>query len=184
MVTDPFKILCNHHKLDRLVAVAAVFFDKLDKLVFYRDEKFIHSVIKSDDLVSKSLVIVNKGIYALSDHFYGEISHSGNVCELFDISIARHRINKISDVCRLISKALNVGDHLQRGGYLTKILRNRLLLEKDTHALLFNCHLVFVHALIHHANAFSKLSVTVYKRGNSIRDHLLGKSAHLGKLCF
>ena len=167
-----------------MVAVSAVLFDQLDQVGLDSEEHVVHLIVKRDHLVGKSLIVVNKGAYALSDHLDRKIAHCGDVRELLDISIARHRVNKIADVSSLISEAFNVGDHLECSGHLAEIFCHRLLLEEDTHTLLFNCHLVFVHALIHHADAFAKLSVTVDKRRDGIRDHLLGKSAHLDELCF
>ena len=51
---------------------------------------------------------------------------------------------QLGDISRLIPDALHIGDHLERGGNHTQIARDRLLLEQQAHALVFNLvlHLV------------------------------------------
>ena len=45
----------------------------------HKGKQVIHLIVKSNDLIGKRLVVIDKRVYALSDHLDGKLTHCGNV---------------------------------------------------------------------------------------------------------
>ena len=118
MVTDAFKILGNHQKVECVLPFIGRIGNDFDKVVLHSLEIFIHSIILCHNNVSKINILLYIGVHTPSHHTHGLFSHGDEWHTGLD-GTSIEVLHYAGNICRLITYAFKVGYHFHGGGDLS-----------------------------------------------------------------
>ena len=87
----------------------------------------------------------------------------------------------LGNVAGLIGDALNVGDHLERGGHLAQIARDRLLAQEQRQAAVLDFMLGRVDLAVPRNDAARQLHIAGAQGGHGALDRAARRMAHPGQ---
>ena len=82
------------------------------------------------------------------------------------------------DIRGLIADAFHIGDHFQRGGNLTEILRHRLLLQQKAKTACFNVAFHLIDLPIQRGNFRRQILVAFHQSAGGHGDRFFAEGSH------
>ena len=177
MVSDAFKIFCDHQQVERIFAVRGVLRDLADQTLLDLREVAVYGVVLRDDLLCQHCITFYIRVNAFRHHADGGLRHLAQEVVVLGL-MAVEKADDLGDVLGLIADALHVRDHLERRGDLAQVARDRLLLKQQLEAEVLDVALLPVDLAVERRDPRGKTLVVFGQRTAGERDDLLAQRAH------
>ena len=181
MIADALKILGDHQKIQRDLALPGLAGDGGDERLLDGGEVLVDQIVLPGDGAGQIHVAAHERVDALRDHGAGLLRHAADECAVKGV-VAEEEGDDLRDVRGLIADALHVGDHLERGGDLPQIAGDGLLLQKQLQAQGLDRALLLVRLLLELPHGGRERHILLLQGLCGQADGLRAGCAHLGQL--
>lgn len=179
MISDTLEVFGDHQKIQSLVTVVDILVNEGDQLGFDHIEQLIHFIVGGDYPTRQIQIILHEGIDTVGDHLHGSRGHLRDVFQLLDVGLVYQIDDDFGDVRRLISDALQIGDHFQYGGDETQITSHWLLLQQNLQAEILDLFFLVIDLQVEVDGPLSQFHVLSDQGFVSAGDRLYDHATHL-----
>ena len=155
--------------------------DLVDQPALDLVEGVVYNIVLGNDRLCQHCITLDVGVNTFCDHMDGRPGHFTQQIVIFRRT-AGEKLNDLRNVLGLVTDALHVRDHLQRGRDLAQVARDGLLLEQELEAQRLNVALLLVDLGVERSDPLRQLRIRLREGLGRERDDLLAQCAHLDHL--
>ena len=183
MVAQAFQVFGHHKQVQRGFRLGRVGGDIVRNFGADPAEEGVGLVVAGDHLGGGGHIHLHIGADGLLDHAEHKVAHAVDISHHikgFDNVLVKVQHN-LRNVGSLVGNALNVGDHLERGGYLAQVRSHRLLAQNQGQAAVLHIMFHGVDLAVTRHNAARKFQVAVLQCGHGALNRAARRMAHTGQ---